>query len=87
MLDEHRRCANLAIDDLERAIEHYILVGRVHEHDARLLDLVRRGLEPAHDISTDDSSARFEIEGFQVLAQDSKTTRLAVHEGDYRGAS
>ena len=87
MLDEHNRVGNLPIDDLEGAIEHCILVWRVQEHDAGLLDLVRGRLEPAHDVSTDDSSAGLEIEGFQVLAQDSKTTRLAVHERDSGCAS
>ena len=42
--------------------------------------------QTAHDVATDDVCALLEIEGFQVLAQDSKTTGLPIYE-DHSGRS
>ena len=84
---EDRCSGHLAIQDLQRPIENDIVVGRVEENEVGGFDGVWGGVEPAHDVSADKMCAFLEAERVQVLAQDSKTAGLLVHEGDPRRAT
>src|SRR5260370_21156668 len=75
------------IEHKQSAIEDDVLIRRIEEHESGAPDLVGRALEPADDVATDDARSLFQLEGVQVLAQDSKTARPLVHERDLARAS
>ena len=88
MLGEHgggRGC--LAVEDLQRAIEHDVVIGRIQEDEIGRAHGVGGCLKPPHHVTSDQAGAFLEAEGVQVLAQDSKTARLLVHEGHVRRAT
>src|SRR3989475_12522616 len=74
-----------AVQYLERAVENHVFVGGIQEHEAGAPNLAGRALEPADDVTTNDVRSLLQLDGDQVLAQDSKTAAVPVHEGDRVG--
>src|SRR5947209_1766128 len=69
------------------AIQDNVLIWRIEEYETGASHRVGRALEPADNVATDDVRSILQLEGVQVLAQDSKTARLPVHERDLGGAA
>ena len=82
MFGEHGRLAGLPVENHEGPVEHDVVVRRVEEDEVGGTHGVRGCLEPPHHVTADKPGAFLEAERVQVLAQDSKTARLLVHERD-----
>ena len=88
MLRHHEGIGQRAVEHSQRAVEDdVVVVGRIKKDEACLPEVGGGAFEPADDVTTHDVGPLLQLEGVQVLAQDSKTARLPVDERDLGGAA